>query len=140
MIKVRLGGQSLIPTRTVKSFGILFDQHLKWSSQISQVTMKLNRRIGILSRLRKKTNTDIRKMACHSLFESHLLYGCQLGGKAILEHKLKWHAFMIGQWKKIFLGHLIRQLKITDAKYLRLWVWSLCKTASLCPNFNRITS
>ena len=140
VIKVRLGGQSLIPTQTVKSFGILFDQHLKRSSQISQVTMKLNRGIGILSRLRKETNTNILKMAYHLLFESHLLYGCQLGDKSILEHKLKWHAFKIGHWKNIFLGHLMRQLKITNTKHLRLWAWSPCKTAYLCPDFNRITS
>ena len=43
--------------------------------------MRLNRAIGILSKLRINANFNILKTAYHSLFESHLQYGTQLWGQ-----------------------------------------------------------
>ena len=43
--------------------------------------MRLNRAIGMLSKLRINANFDILKTAYHSLFESHLQYGTQLWGQ-----------------------------------------------------------
>lgn len=43
--------------------------------------MKLNRSIGILSKLRYSSNSEMLKIICHSFFGSHLLYGCQLWGQ-----------------------------------------------------------
>ena len=40
--------------------------------------MRLNRAIGMLSKLRRNANFYILKTAYHSLFESHLQYGTQL--------------------------------------------------------------
>lgn len=51
VIKVKLDGKRSTPTRTVKYLVILLDQHLNWFSQISQVKMKLTRRISIVSKL-----------------------------------------------------------------------------------------
>ena len=43
--------------------------------------MRLNRAIGILSKLRINANFNILKTAHHSLFESHLQYSTQIWGK-----------------------------------------------------------
>ena len=67
-----------MPTQSVKCIGVLLDEHLQWTKQSSHVKMKLDRAIGILSKLRYKSNPDILKITYHSLFGSHLLCGCQL--------------------------------------------------------------
>ena len=76
--KIKLDGKRLFPTSSVKYLGVLLDEHLTWSPQISHVQMKLNRTIGILSKLRYLANIHILKTVYHSLFETHLLYACQL--------------------------------------------------------------
>ena len=43
--------------------------------------MRLNRAIGMLSKLRINANFNILKTAYYSLFESHLQYGTQLWGQ-----------------------------------------------------------
>lgn len=84
--------------------------------------MKLARAVGILSKLRKKANTDILKVVYLSLFGSHLLYGCQLWGQSNIEAQTKMRCFQSCALKKSFLGHLMRQLMIctNGAKYLSL--------------------
>ena len=51
--------------------------------------MKLNRAIGILSKLRHNTSPKILKLIYHSLFGSHLLYGAQLWGQTNAENQEK---------------------------------------------------
>ena len=43
--KIKLDGKRLFPTSSVKYLGVLLDEHLTWSSQISHVQIKLNRAI-----------------------------------------------------------------------------------------------
>ena len=78
--RFKLDGKRLVPTKSVKYLGVLLDEHLHWNEQISQVKMKLNRAIGILSKLRCNANLSVLKIIHHSLFGSHLLYGSQLWG------------------------------------------------------------
>ena len=40
--KIKLDGKRLFPTSSVKYLGVLLDEHLTWSSQISHVQIKLN--------------------------------------------------------------------------------------------------
>ena len=47
--KIKPDGKRLFPISSVKYLGVLVDEHLTQSSQISHVQMKLNRAIGILS-------------------------------------------------------------------------------------------
>ena len=79
--KIKLDGKRLFPTSSVKYLGVLLDEHLTWSPQISHLQMKLNRAIGILSKLRYRANTHILKTVYHSLFETQLIYACQLWGQ-----------------------------------------------------------
>ena len=77
-IKFKIQGKRLIPAHSVKYLGVLLDEHLQWTKQLSNVKIKLNRAIGILSKLRHNSNLDILKITYQSLFGSHLLYACQL--------------------------------------------------------------
>ena len=60
--KFKLDGKRLVPTKSVKYLGVLLDEHLHWNEQISQVKMKLNRAIGILSKLRYNANLSVLKI------------------------------------------------------------------------------
>ena len=50
--KFKPDGKRLFPTTSVKYLGVLLDEHLTWSPQVSHVQMKLSQVIGRLSKLR----------------------------------------------------------------------------------------
>ena len=50
--KFQIDGKRLIPIHSVKYLGVLLDEHMSWNEQIYQTKLKLNRAIGILSKLR----------------------------------------------------------------------------------------
>ena len=60
--KFKLDGKRLVPAKSVKYLGVLLDEHLHWNEQVSQVKMKLNRAIGILSNLRYNANLSVLKI------------------------------------------------------------------------------
>ena len=98
--KIKLDGKRLFPTSSVKYLGVLLDEHLTWSPQISHVQRKLNRAIGILSKLRYQANTDILKTVYHSLFGTHLIYACQLWGQNNKETQNKFRTLQNRALKK----------------------------------------
>ena len=57
------------------------------TTKLLYVKIKLNRAIGILSKIRHNTNSAILKVVYHSLFGSNLLYGAQLWGKTNLANQ-----------------------------------------------------
>ena len=101
--KIKLDGKRLFPTSSVKYLGVLLDEHLTWSPQISHVQMKLNRAIGILSKLRYQANIPfmyILKTVYYSLFGTHLLYACQLWGQNNKETQNKFRTLQNRALKK----------------------------------------
>ena len=79
--KFKLGGKRLVPTKSVNYLGVLLGEHLHWNKQISQVKMKLNHAIGILSKLRYNATLSVLQIIYHPLFGSHLIYGLNMGGR-----------------------------------------------------------
>ena len=67
--------------------GVLIDEHISWNEQIYQKKLKLNRAIGILSKLCSHVNLNTLRIACYSLFQSYLQYGVLLWGQKIQEIK-----------------------------------------------------
>ena len=57
--------------------GVLLNEHLKWTKQVTQVKIQINQAIGILNKLQNITTRYTLKMIYHSLFGSHLHYGAQ---------------------------------------------------------------
>ena len=86
-LKLKLDGKRLGPSQSVKYLGVILDEHLQWNDQIAQVKIKLNRAIGILSKIRHNANPTILKVVYHSLFGSNLLYGAQLWGQTNLANQ-----------------------------------------------------
>jgi len=77
--KIKLDGKILIPTNNVKYLGILVDNKLNWSYQISSLSKRLSRAIGILSKLRYNMSKNALRMVYHSIFNSLLLWMPNLG-------------------------------------------------------------
>ena len=99
--KFKPDGKRLFPTTSVKYLGVLLDEHLTWSPQVSHVQMKLSRTIGILSQLRYQANIHILKTVYHSLFETHFLYACQLWGQNNKETQNQFRTLQIRAPTKI---------------------------------------
>ena len=79
--KFKLEGKRLVPTHSVKYLRVFIDEHLLCYKQIAQIKMRLNRAIGMLSKLRTNVNFNILKNTHHSLSASHLQYSTQLWGQ-----------------------------------------------------------
>ena len=76
--KFKLDSKRLVPTKSAKYIGVVLDKQVHWNEHISQVKMKLDRAIGILSKLKYNANLSVLIIIYHSLFDSHLLYGFQI--------------------------------------------------------------
>ena len=76
----------------VKYLGILIDEVLSWNKQTESICMKLARANGILSKLRYFVPKDIFISVYHSLFYTHLIYGCLVwscSGKSNIDRLIK---------------------------------------------------
>ena len=73
----------------MKYHGILLDEYLLRSKQVSRVNAKLNQTTSILSKLKCDISSTSLKTVCHSLYGSHLQYNVQLGTR---KFKSKQHA------------------------------------------------
>ena len=68
----------------VKYLGVFIEQHLKWNYHISNISKKISRGVGILTRLRHFMNTDLLKTIYHCLVYSHVSYGIHAWGSACI--------------------------------------------------------
>ena len=71
-LNFRISGQKIEISTRVKYLGIQIDQHLNWNEHIKNIP-KLTRAAGVLSK--------ILKTIYHSIFNSHLIYACQVLGQ-----------------------------------------------------------
>ena len=70
-----------IPRKTqVKYLGLTINEHLDWDLYFSQLKKKL-KRIGLLGKIRHFTPKHLLKTLYFSLFNSNLIYGCQIWGQ-----------------------------------------------------------
>ena len=58
------------------------DEHLNWKKQISNVTKKISRGIGILAKLRCYLDPKLLRNIYFSIVYSHLSYGIEAWGSA----------------------------------------------------------
>ena len=77
--QIKLDQKRLFPINSMKYLGLLLDEHSIWPLQISHIQMKLNRAIGILSKLWYQANIHILKTVYHSFLGTHLLYKAGYG-------------------------------------------------------------
>ena len=79
-ISIQFNGKKLIPGDYVKYLGMHIDKHLSWNFHIIQLSKKLSRANGIISKLRHYAPTEVCLQVYYSIFYSHLIYGCNIWG------------------------------------------------------------
>ena len=68
------------------------EQHLDWTVYIKNIVPKLNRAIGILSKIRHHVRKFLLKTIYYSIFNSHLVYACYLFNSHLIS-KLQCNIF-----------------------------------------------
>ena len=79
-VSIKMNGLKLTPVDYIKYLGMYIDKNLDWNQHIQELTKKLNRANGILSKLRYNTTLDICVQVYYAIFYSYLIYGCNVWG------------------------------------------------------------
>ena len=77
-ISIKMNGFKLTPVDFIKYLGMYIDRFLDWNQHIQELSKKLNRANGILSKLRYNTPPDICLQVYYAIFYSYLIYGCNV--------------------------------------------------------------
>ena len=70
----------LTPVNQVKYLGMYIDKYLSWNFHINELSKKLSRANGILSKLRYNAPLETCLQVYYAIFYSHLIYGCNVWG------------------------------------------------------------
>ena len=69
-----------MPVDHVKHLGMYLDKYLSWNHHFFQLSNKLSRANGILSKLRHYAPFETVLQVYYAIFYSHLTYGCNVWG------------------------------------------------------------
>ena len=78
--RIKLFGQKLSPSKSVKYLGVHLDEHLNWKVHTAFVASKLRRANGAISKLRHYVPRSILLNIYHAIFASHARYASQIWG------------------------------------------------------------
>ena len=73
-LKIRLCGNNLHPTESVKYLGVKIGASLSWQCQVNDISVKLNRVNARLFKTRKYVSPKILRSIYFVIFESYLSY------------------------------------------------------------------
>ena len=79
-ISIKFNGIKLSPVDHVKYLGMYLDSYLSWEYHIHELSKKLSRANGILSKLRYNAPFPVCLQVYYAIFYSHLIYGCNIWG------------------------------------------------------------
>ena len=79
-ISIKFNGIKLFPVDNVKYLVMYIDKYLSWNFHIQQLTKRLSRANGILSKLRHNSLINTCLHVYYVIFYSHLIYGCSIWG------------------------------------------------------------
>ena len=77
---LKLMGNRVYPSHSVKYLGVHLDEHLNWKPHISSIATKLQRANGILSKIRHYVPLKSLINIYHGIFGSHIRYASQIWG------------------------------------------------------------
>ena len=80
-LEIFIDGRRLIPSSSIKYLGVKIDQHLTWRDHIADISVKLKRANGALSKLRHFLPYHILLNIYYAIFDSHMRYACQVWGQ-----------------------------------------------------------
>ena len=79
-ISIKFNNKKLTPVDYVKYLGVYLDKFLSWNFHILQLSKKLSRANGIISKLRHNAPLETCLRVYYSIFYSHLVYSCNIWG------------------------------------------------------------
>ena len=82
----RVSAKKINTTTCVKYLGVYLNDSLTWETHFKNLIPKLNRAIGLLSKVMHYMPKFLLKTIYYSLFNSHLIYASQIWGQ--IETKL----------------------------------------------------
>ena len=77
---IKLMGNRIYPSKSVKYLGVHLDEHLNWKTHVSSIASKLQRANGVLSKIRHYVPLKSLVNIYHGIFASHIRYASQLWG------------------------------------------------------------
>jgi hypothetical protein len=77
---LKINGVKIETVNTFKFLGITVDSELSWNSYVGEISKKLSRTCGILSRLKHILPSHILVTIYNSLFLPHIHYGITVSG------------------------------------------------------------
>ena len=83
-LNFRVSGEKINLTSSVKYLGVYVPPTLTWNTYLLKLIPKLNRAVGLLSKIRH-TPKPLLRTIYYSLFNSHLMYTCQTWGQSKTE-------------------------------------------------------
>ena len=82
ILKIKINGTRIIPSPFIKYLGIYLDSYLDGSAHCALLKTKLQRATGMIAKTRhfiKDSKSQLLSLY-HSIFASHMTYGCQVWG------------------------------------------------------------
>ena len=83
---IKINGHKIIPSDSIKYLGIYLDTTLSGNAHCEILSNKLKRANGMLSKIRHYVPSDELRSIYHSIFSSHMVYGCQIWGQSYSTH------------------------------------------------------
>ena len=80
-LNFRISGQKIKPSLQVKYLGIILQDDLHWKSYLTKLRKQLSCSIGLLSKIRYYVPKHLLRTIYHSIFNSHLIYACEIWGQ-----------------------------------------------------------
>ena len=80
-MKIKIDGKKITPCNSVKYLGIFIDCHLNWQKHKTELSAKLSRAVGMLSKIRYYVKKETLRMIYFGIFSSILTYGSQIWGQ-----------------------------------------------------------
>ena len=77
-----MSGQKVKTKTHSKYLGVILDESVIFSSHLNIKKYKLNRANGVLAKLSHHVPNDLPKTIYYSVFNSHMIYACQVWGQS----------------------------------------------------------
>ena len=78
----RISGQKIKVKTCAKCLGVITDEFINWKPHYNVLRNKLERSIGLISKLRYFVSTNLLRTVYFAIFYSYLHYGCQVWGQS----------------------------------------------------------
>ena len=80
-LNFRISGEKINLSRTMKYLGVILHEDLEWQEYVNSLLIKLSRAAGLLSRIQHYVPKFLLRAIYFSVFNSHLIYTCQVWGQ-----------------------------------------------------------